>query len=111
MKHAILVATAALALSACATLPDSAPSVLEQAEIAAAMLNVPAADRVKVGGAVGIEVGIRFRCPRTPLELQLLGFSRAAFDQFARPRIQPASDAIVTELRDRANAACSIPAQ
>lgn len=115
-KLAICVALAAAILGGCvttpedggSTLPPTAPSIIEQVEIAAAIAAAPKADRLELLVAVTAEVGARYRCPRNQLELDVLGALRFSFDLFARQRIAAESAAIVDSLRLRTNAACGI---
>ena len=102
----------ALSLAGCATtnIPPTAPSPVEQAEIAATLALIPRADVLEVSAAVITEIGARFRCPRNAGEYQILVSARITFDLLARPRIKLASAAVVDELRARTDVACGVPA-
>lgn len=107
MKH-ILALSLAVSLSGCATLPPSAPTLTEGAVIAAEIAAAPKADRLKLAPAVATEVGARFRCPRNPVELDLLSAARLSFDLWLRGKVSEQSSAIVDRLRLATNAACGI---
>ena len=108
-----LFATLSLATALCActttgTLPPGVPGPTEAALIALEVAAAPKRDRLDIAAAAALEIGARLRCPRTPVELEVLTAGRLLFDAFVRGKVEPQSAAIIDGLRGRTNVACGI---